>query len=263
MNYALDGSNELFAGYAKNMRAFVGANTAGPFSATQTAFDAIKNKLKPEISQTVEAGYRYHSGTIQGSIAAYYVKFDNRLLTVSVGSAIAGAPNALENVGSVTSKGVELQGAWKFVRSWTLSGSYAYNDSTYDNDVHDGSGLLLARTSGKTVVDSPKNIANVTLGFDDGSLFGNVTASYMSKRYFTYLNDQSVPGRTLVDLSLGYRFHQDGWLKGVEIQGNVTNLFNEKYVSTIGSNGYGNSGDNQTLQAGSPTEGFITVKKQF
>ncbi|MDR3507185.1 MAG: TonB-dependent receptor [Caulobacteraceae bacterium] len=263
VNYALDGSNELFAGYAKNMRAFVGANTAGPFSASQAGFDAIKNKLKPEISQTVEAGYRYRSGAIQGSIAAYYVKFDNRLLTVSVGSAIVGAPNALENVGSVTSTGVELQGAWKFAQSWSLSGSYAYNDSTYDNDVYDGDHNLLAKTSGKTVVDAPKNIANVTLGFDDGSLFGNVTASYMSKRYFTYLNDESVPGRTLVDLSLGYRFHQDGWLKGVEIQGNVTNLFNEKYVSTIGSNGYGNSGDNQTLQAGSPTEGFITVKKQF
>ncbi len=264
VNYRLGGLGEVFADYSKNMRAFVGANTLGPFSATQAGFDLIKGSLKPEISQTGEVGYRYHSGPIDGVITGYYVKFDNRLLSIPVGPSIAGAPNALANVGSVTSKGVEIAGTWKFITNWAANVSYAYDDSTYDNNVVSQAGVLEMTTAGKTVVDAPKNIANFTLGYDDGSLFGSVDVRYMSKRYFTYENDQSVGSQTPVDLSFGYRFHQGtGLLKGVEIQANIVNLFNQRYVATVGTNGFGASGDNQTLQAAAPTEAFVTLRKQF
>jgi iron complex outermembrane receptor protein len=44
---------------------------------------------------------------------------------------------------------------------------------------------------------------------------------------------------------------------------NVANLFDKRYVATIGSNGFGNSGDNQTLLAGSPREFLATLKFGF
>ncbi len=44
---------------------------------------------------------------------------------------------------------------------------------------------------------------------------------------------------------------------------NVENLFDEKYISTIGSNGFGANGDNQTLLPGSPRAVFVSLKKQF
>lgn len=264
VNYRINGVSEVFADYSKNMRAFTGSNTGGPFSTTEAGFLLLKNSLKPEISQTGELGYRYHAGAIDGVITGYYVKFDNRLLTIPVGPAIAGAPNGLANVGSVTSKGIEFAGTWKFLTNWSVNLSYAYDDSTYDNNVYGPGGVLLMNTSGKTVVDAPKNIANLAVGYDDGSLFATIDLHYMSKRYFTYENDQSVGSQSPVDLNLGYRFHSaSGLLKGAEIQVNVTNLFNERYVATIGTNGFGASGDNQTLQAAAPTEAFVTVRKQF
>ena len=56
----------------------------------------------------------------------------------------------------------------------------------------------------------------------------------MSKRYFTYLNDQSVPGRVLVDASIGYRFGEGtGMFHGFAIEGSVTNLTDKKYYSSI------------------------------
>ena len=51
--------------------------------------------------------------------------------------------------------------------------------------------------------------------------------------------------------------------KPIEIKLNATNLLDKKYVATVGSNGFGNSGDNQTLLAGSPQEFFATVKVGF
>jgi iron complex outermembrane receptor protein len=51
--------------------------------------------------------------------------------------------------------------------------------------------------------------------------------------------------------------------KPVELQINATNLFDRTYVATIGSNGFGNSGDNQTLLAGAPRQVFATIKVGF
>jgi iron complex outermembrane receptor protein len=55
-------------------------------------------------------------------------------------------------------------------------------------------------------------------------------------------------------------------LAGTEIQANVTNLLDRRYVSTIGSNGFSNTdpnGTSQTLLAGAPQQFFITLRKTF
>ena len=43
----------------------------------------------------------------------------------------------------------------------------------------------------------------------------------------------------------------------------MTNLTDEDYVSTIGSNGFGYSGDNQTLLTAAPRQAFVTLRKRF
>jgi iron complex outermembrane receptor protein len=55
----------------------------------------------------------------------------------------------------------------------------------------------------------------------------------------------------------------EGPLKGTEIQVNITNEFDEDYVSTVGSGGFGNAGDNMTLLPGAPRSAFVTVRKAF
>ncbi|MBU6442667.1 MAG: TonB-dependent receptor [Alphaproteobacteria bacterium] len=263
VNYKISDISEAFADFAENREAFVSAATSGPFSTSQAGFNAIKGKLKPESSKTYEAGYRFHNDTVQGVIAAYYVEFQNRLLATSAGAAIVGNPSVLSNVGGVTTKGIEAAGTWRFAPDFWLFGSYAYNDSTYDQNVLDGSGSIVMYTAHKTVVDAPKHILNAELGYDNGSLFGRVNVSYMSKRYYSYQNDASVPSRFLTDLSLGYRFTGNDLLNGLEIQGNIYNLFDKQYVSTVGSTGFVASGDAQTLLPGSPRTFFVTLRKQF
>ena len=86
----------------------------------------------------------------------------------------------------------------------------------------------------------------------------------MTRRYFTYLNDQSVGARALVDASIGYRFADaPGLLRGFTIEASVTNLTDKDYISTIGTNGYTASGDNQTLLAGAPRQWFVTLRRGF
>jgi iron complex outermembrane receptor protein len=266
-NYDLGSAGEVFGSYAKNARAFVSSATSGPFSTSQAGFDAIKGKLQPELSTTFEGGYRFRNDSFDGVVAVYHVSFENRLLATSVGAAIVGNPSALANVGGVTSDGFEAAGTYRITNDWSVFGSYSYNKSTYDDDVRDGSGVITARTSGKEIVDAPKNLLKGELAYDNGTLFAKLGASYTDKRFYTYTSDASVDAFTVADLSVGYRFKSDNTLlNGLEVQGNVTNLFDKKYFSTVGSAGYGNSdptGDGQTLMVGSPRQVFVTVRKQF
>jgi iron complex outermembrane receptor protein len=257
--------SEVFASFARNMRAYVSSVTSGPFSTTQAGFNAIADNLKPETSNTYELGYRFQGDRFQGVIAGYYVDFRDRLLALTVGSGIQGNPSVLQNVGDVTSYGVEAAGTFTIVDNVTLFGSYAFNNSRYDDDTVDGDGNVTP-TRHKDVVDSPRHLLNAELAYDDTALFAKIGVSYMSKRYYTYLNDGKVPGRALLDISLGYRFSGNRWLEGLVAQFNVNNLTNKKYVSTVGSNGFVNSDPNglfQTLMVGAPRQFFFTLSKEF
>ena len=71
-------------------------------------------------------------------------------------------------------------------------------------------------------------------------------------------NDASVGGRAIVDASIGWRIAE-----GYELQVSGTNLLDKKYVSTVGTNGFSNRGDSQTLMIGAPRQVFATLKAAF
>jgi iron complex outermembrane receptor protein len=259
--YKLTEKAEIFGGFTQVTRAFVSSATSGPFATTQAGFDALLARgLKPESSDTFELGARYNDNVFNGVVGVYYVNFRNRLLGVQTGAGIVGNPAILQNVGSVRSLGFEAAGDVRLGGGMTLFASYSYTGATYRENVITPTAVIA--TKGKEVVDTPKHLLRGEFAYDSDAFFGRVGANYMSKRYFNYLNDRSVPSRVLVDATVGYRL--DAGLRApLELQLNATNLFGIDYVSTIGSNGFGNSGDNQTLLAGSPRQVFVTLKAGF
>lgn len=259
--YTLDSGSEFFVGYTRNMAAFVASTSSGPFSSSsQAGFDYIRSDLKPETTNTFEAGYRFHNRDLQLSLTGYYVKFTNRLLASSISAIVVGNQNVLQNVGSVSSRGVEAAANWKFTPFWSLYGSWAYNDATYDDDVQPLGGAIVA-TKGKQVVASPKQVGNIELNYDDSKVWGQVTAHYRSKRYYSYLNDATLPGAVNVNLSVGYRFS-----KTLDVQLNVMNLFDKRYIASTGTAGFVTSDPNgtyTTLQSAAPRQVFGTVRVHF
>ena len=260
--YKMNDRAEIFGGFTQATRAFVSSTTSGPFSTTQAGFDAIRTTLKPEESDTFELGARYNDPVVNAVVGVYLVNFRNRLLGITTGAGIVGNPSVLQNVGSVRSVGFEAAGDVRLGSGVTLFASYSYTDATYRDDVVNAAGVVVAATDGKTVVDTPKHLLRGELAYDSDTLFARVGANYMTKRFFNYLNDRSVPGRMLVEATLGYRLDV-GARSPVEIQLNATNLIDKRYVATVGSNGFGNSGDNQTLLAGSPQQFFVTLRAGF
>jgi iron complex outermembrane receptor protein len=104
------------------------------------------------------------------------------------------------------------------------------------------------------------------LSYEHEGFFANLTGDYMSKRYYTYTDDNSVSGRMLWDVGVGYGVESLGGLHDIRVQFNVTNLFNTQYYSSIGTNGFTMSdpaGTFQTLQVGAPRAFFGTISAKF
>jgi len=271
-NYAMSDEQELFGAITKNMRAFVAAATgASPFATSPTNFAALQASggLEPETSTTYELGWRYNVGNVQAVVAAYYVEFKDRLLANTIGAGIVGNPVVLQNVGDVETKGAEFGARWAFMDDWNWYNSVSYNDSKYQDDVVSVTIVggvpvtTITPIGGKYVVDTPRELFKSELSYDNGTIFGKLGLDYTGKRYFTYTNDSSVSSYSVFNLGLGYRLRDLGFGKNLTLQGNVTNLGDEEYVSTLGSNGFGNAGDGQTLLPGAPRQWFISLNGQF
>jgi iron complex outermembrane receptor protein len=112
-------------------------------------------------------------------------------------------------------------------------------------------------------VDAPRFLGNSTLAFQRGGLSASVTGRHVAKRYFTILNTEFVPAYTLVDASVGYTFGSMGRFDELTIRLNAANLTDEKYISTMGTNGYSLTNDQETLQAGAKRLFFITLGTRF
>lgn len=263
---------EFFGGYTENMAAYVSAATSGPFaSQNQAAVDYITKTLEPETSKTFELGARYRNERFQGVAALYHVTFEDRLLAASTAAPILGLPAVLSNVGGVETNGIELAGEYKLTDNWSLYGAYTYNQSEYQDNVLNGSGVITARTAGKEVVNTPKNIFKGEVNFQLAGFYSKLGVAYTGERYYTYENiGGQVESTTVADLTLGYRFNTspwgETWGKGLEIQANITNLTDEDYISTIGSGGFMNSdptGEGQTVLTAPPRQFFVSIKKAF
>jgi iron complex outermembrane receptor protein len=262
--YELSGEHELFGAVARNMRAFASSNTSGPFSTTAAGFAAIRDVLEPETSTTYELGWRFDLASVKGVLTAYHVDFDDRLLGIQQGPGIVGNPAVLANVGSVKTNGVEAALIWRPIRAITWFSSASWNDSEFADSFR-SNGVLIP-VDGKQVPDAPEILLKTELAYDDGGFFARLGANYVDERFYTYLNQGGVDAYTVVNGGLGYRFGALGFVEELLVQGDVTNLADEDYISTIDSNGFVNAdptGTTQTLLRGAPRQFFFSVKARF
>lgn len=255
---------EVFGSYSENMSAFR-SGVSGPFSTSQTAFDAaLADGLDPETSRTIEAGLRTTRGALQASLALYRVDFENRLLAIARCSGIVGCASSFANVGDVETRGAELVALWRASDNLSWYNSLSFNSSEYASDYLDGETLVPA--AGKKVVDAPERMFATELQWLQGGFSAQLGAKYTDERYITYLNDSRVDDFWVADASVAYEWNALSWADSLKLQLNVTNLTDKEYFGSVGTNGFVTSdpdGLNYTLQSGAPRQFFLTADVRF
>jgi len=272
VRYALDPQQQVFANVAGNMKApgnfsfqslLVGGTTVNGLLTGATLRDPA---VAMETSTNLDIGYRFAGTDLTFSGSVYYINFNNR---------IARAYDPISslstdyNVGNVITRGFELESGYKLSSNWSLYGSLSYTDSKMQSDLRTGLATYEA-TTGKQMPDTPQWLSGLRLGYTSANWYGNADLKYTGKAYSTLVNDESVDGVTLFNVSLGYRFGDTAFLKKPSVQLNVNNLFDQSYLrinSGSGSNfttrAIGTGGSTPFYYVGSPRFVSVTLRSDF
>jgi iron complex outermembrane receptor protein len=278
VNVKLDKNNEVFGDAAYNVRSYQPGGYGfgnSPWGTTQVAFNILNSTLNPETSWTEEVGFRSSLKVASAQASYFHVNFSNRLLAFANGKGIQGNPSLLNNVGGVTTNGIDGAVTLRLGTQVTLYNGATWNKSTFDDNVVKADGTCLYTDAagncmsikGKIMVDTPEGLYKTSLDWHKSGVFANLGADYLSTRYFTYTNDGSVDGRFLAEFGAGFKREELGAFKELKAQFNVYNLMNNQYYASIGTNGFSGSDplsvNNNTLQVGSPRTIAGTLSVRF
>ncbi|WP_025030273.1 TonB-dependent receptor [Nitratireductor aquibiodomus] len=210
---------------------------AGGFTRNVTPAN-IAFTYDPQNTYNGEVGvkYRNDAGTLEAQLSAYYNVTRDYQMFVGVQPV-----QYLQNVGEVTSKGVDLKVRAMPTDRFGITAGIGYNHTRftkYDNPFTPGIDY-----TGNRVPYAPELTANLLVDYrfdlagDYGALIPYAAVSYVSDIYFDETNTIGQDGYALVDLGMKWEVNEK-----VAAEAFVTNLFDKAYT-TYGFNAgspYGN-----------------------
>ncbi|NHO32595.1 TonB-dependent receptor [Acetobacter fallax] len=255
--------HEFYFDLAENMRTYQvlpnGVGNSAWSVQDQGAFNDLRRNLSPEKDWVYAVGYRYTSNLIQASLAGYHSDARNRLQAATEGTITDPISTVVPT--TVHMNGVDAAVTLTPVKGLAIYNSVSYNHSTYGGNIVTPDQIYY--TKGKKIVNYPQFMYKANLSYRWKKLEVHFDVHYYSKRYFSYVNDTSVPGYWLASSGARYDFGQVGFAKNLSVHFDVSNLFNSKYVSMMGQNGNPMSGDYQSLERGAVRQFFGTVSAEF
>lgn len=271
LTYKLTDDLSVFASYAKGFSA----------PRTDNLYRQPTVVVTPESTDAFDLGVRYTTGRVQAQATAWYIGYQNRIVT-SFDQALGISVD--RNVGKVKSYGMDANLAFKPVDAVTLYLFGSYNRSKLQQDIEIGTTTagpvgqpqnitIFAPTSGKFVTETPKWTLGGRASVEFGPVSVGTQIKYVSSRFATDVNDVKSPSYTLVDLDARLSLEPYG-LKKTFFQLNVSNLFDKFYFGNISTQiNHGNicpagytcagNGANPNFSVGSPRTILGTIQVGF
>lgn len=234
ISYDIDKSDQIFVNGTTAFRAPSSANAyVARYSVSSPLPASLPSDLKSEYSIGEEIGYR-HKGFVNISASLFNYNMTNHQISTS--SYLSGTTTLISQVmnsGGQTSRGAQVEIGLRWWHHFSPYVSAQYLHATMDNNFS-YKGDVLA-TKGKIAVASPEFTAAVGLQYDNGRFFSNFNLRYVSSQYTTFMNDESMPGYLVSDLTVGYRFNNFSYFRHPQLQLNFVNIGSNNYRSAAAS----------------------------
>lgn len=230
VTYRFDGGHMIYGSYAETLSA---PRTDSLYAVRRLADNSVGNPtVQPETAQTFDIGYRYSSANVVGSVAGFFTNYDNRIVNTFDEDLNTFVDR---NVGSVELMGFEGSLGWSPTEALSLYGSIAYLDGELQEDYRFNAAGDQLPTKGKKLVETPDWTASFRANYTFSDMFsGGVQAKYTGERWITDVNDLADSAFTIVDVDARIDFTPWGY-EDTYLQFNVTNVFDEKYYSGLGT----------------------------
>ena len=182
----------------------------------------------PSEGKQVEVGVKYQPDPNALITLALYDLTQSNVATYN------SAAGWFENSGKVRSKGVEAEAHATLFENLNLIASYTYTDAETVN-------TTVVGTEGKTPARIPTHMASAFTSYTlpDGalkSLTAGVGVRYIGTSYGDAKNPFKVPAVDLYDAMVSYELGElNSSLKGAQVQFNVNNIADTRYVASCAS----------------------------
>ncbi|VAV92266.1 TonB-dependent receptor [hydrothermal vent metagenome] len=220
---------EVFAGFSQNFAAIKD-------SVIEKGPSSVGANLDGETADNFDIGFRYGNDWLQANITAYYIKFNNRIVSIPIGDSVNGIDfinqnqNVFENVGGVESKGLEASVSADVTDHWNIYSSLTINDSVYTQTVSNV-------VKDNKVALSPEFLMVGTLSYANDGMRGGVSAKHVGKRWGNFDNTDRLASYTVVDMWVGYSMEMAG-INNIDLSLNVNNLTDKRYLGGGTPGGY-------------------------
>lgn len=253
VTWNFDHGGQIFATYAQSMSA---PRTDVYYNVVLRDNRMLVKNPSPEISDTVELGYRYAQPNFTGSATVYMATDKDRIVTAYDDETDTYTDT---NVGEVKRKGFEAAASYAPVNNLVFNAGLTYTDTEMQADIPDGTNRVIA-TKGKALTGMPKWMWTVGMNYAiTSNLNLNLDGKYVGDRFYTYVNDEVADRYMVWNAALRYDLQQ--FRDGTYVQLNVSNLFDEQYLH---GTGYQNTNASTVLyQLGAPRTASVTLRTQF
>ena len=224
----LDKENQVFANVGKNFRA--PPNFALAPNNNNVTFPngvaTLTGAIVAETSVVTDVGYRYQGKSFSASVTGYNVDFKNR-------QGNAFDPNTqlsiYTNAGDVKNRGVEAEMGTVIYSGFSAYASLTSQSSQILGDLPGTVKGAVLPTKGKEFPLTPKQMAGLALQYSDSGFYGRIKVKRTGTQWATLVNDELVPGYTLVDFDAGYSLGNIGPARNATLRLNLSNITNAQY----------------------------------
>ena len=232
LTYAIDDQNTVYTSYSEGLSA---PRTDSLYGLKRLADKSVARvNPNPETTQSYDLGWRFRSNNVMASVAAWQSKYQNRI--VSSFDADLGF-SVDRNIGDVDLSGFDAQIAYQPYEWMQISSSASRTKTKLLNNLQLSATAALP-TAGKSLVETPDYSFGGRIELYPVKNFSvGMQGKYVGKRWTTDMNDASVRPYSIVDLDARYQFDLPN-TKGLTVQLNISNLFDEQYFNTISSTNY-------------------------
>jgi iron complex outermembrane receptor protein len=197
VSFDFTGNHSVYASYGRNFSS----------PSTDNLYRSVTIEVKPEFTNSYEAGYRYRSGPLQAQLATYFVDYKNRIVTAQdLDPASTTFGSTLDrNVGDARAYGFDGQVSWRPMRDFSILAYGSYIKSRLKEDVLGTATatalatspcpigtpvgttceIIAVNTKGAQFVETPKWTFGGRVEKDFGPISFGVQGKWVSKRFST------------------------------------------------------------------------------
>jgi len=267
LRYELTDDTEIFGkwgkGYQRPYRYSIAAQYAANKNGLRTKLlnagkdlNTIFQSWKMETSDLFDIGVKHYFDFGEVSLSGFY-NIHHDLLSTAYDNSLG--VDYLQNVGEAVVYGIQLQSSIKATNNLWFSFNPAFTHSEVTKDlVYNNAD---ASIKGNEVTETPKFSLKIASTYAWKNHLFSVNGRYIGSRYANIENTEKMDSYTTWDLSYGYSFKNLGFAKKLDITFSINNIFDEKYISSIGTADL--LDDTTTYYTGAPRSVAFSFKGVF